>query len=240
METYIWSLPTRISHWLLFLALIIAYFLGGEEEYINLHAMLGYLAGILILLRFIWGIIGPRYSRFKDFPIGIGKMMEFMTNMKAAKLKYPGHNPLASLIMIAIMIAVIMVVLTGMANLAGEGQGILAIMNLNWESELFEEAHEAMVNVLIALVIFHLIGITVDTIFHGEARTLASIFTGYKKMQGEPVKLSGFQKVYGVIWIAGALSIFAYLFTTQDIKLSGSEKNNREMQESAEGEEDDE
>jgi len=236
MRTYIWSLPTRLSHWLVAIALVVAYILGGEEESINTHAAFGYLAGTLILFRIIWGIFGPRYSRFSDFPVGIGKLKEFVSNMKSTKLKYPGHNPAASLIMIAIMIAILLVVLSGLANLATEGQGLLTFLNLPKESEFFEEAHEVMVNILIALVIIHLLGIAVDTIFHGETGTLASIFTGYKKLTAENVKLNTFQKVLSIVWIVGALTFFEANITSQNLKLSSTETENSEGEE---GEEED-
>jgi cytochrome b len=241
MKTYIWSLPTRLSHWLVLPALVITYFLGGEEEYINAHTALGYLAGTLILFRIIWGIVGPRYSKFSDFPIGISKMKEFVTNMKSSKSKYPGHNPAASVIMLAILVAIILVAVSGMLNLAAEGQGFLSFMKLNGESEFYGEAHEVMVNVLIALVALHLAGIAADTIFHRENGTLASIFTGYKKVQGDDVKLNGFQKVFSVLWIAGALTFFGVTMATSDIKLSDTdpEKNNTEMKGSGEEDEDD-
>jgi cytochrome b len=241
MKAYIWSLPTRFSHWFVFLAIVITYFIGGEEEYINAHTALGYLAGILILFRIIWGIVGPRYSKFSDFPIGISKMKEFVTNMKSSKSKYPGHNPGASLIMLAIIVAILLVVITGMMNLAAEGQGFLASMNLNGESDFFEEAHDVMVNILIALVALHLAGIAIDTILHRESGTLASIFTGYKTVSADNVKLNAFQKVFSVVWIAGALTLFGVTMATQDIKLSesGSGKNNTEFKGGGEEEEDD-
>lgn len=239
MKTYVWSLTARISHWLVFSALVITYFLGGEEEYINAHAALGYLAGILIIFRIFWGISGPRYSRFSDFPTGINKIREFMTNMRVSKLQYAGHNPVASIIMIAIFLAILLVVLSGMANLAAEGQGLLQSINLNWQSELFEDTHEVMVNILIVLVLIHLAGIFVDTIFHKESGTLASIFTGYKRIPGENVKLNTFQKLFGIVWIAGSLSFFAWVMTTQDIKLSESEKIKSEIEESGENDEND-
>jgi cytochrome b len=223
MRTYIWSLPTRLSHWLVAIALVVAYILGGEEESINIHAAFGYLAGTLILFRIIWGIFGPRYSRFSDFPVGLGKIKEFVTNMKSTKLKYPGHNPAASLIMIAILIAILLVVLSGLANLATEGQGLLTFLNLPAESEFFEEAHEVMVNILIALVIMHLLGIAVDTIFHGETGTLASIFTGYKKLKAESVKLNSFQKISSILWIVGALTLFTINLSSSTLKLSDTE-----------------
>jgi cytochrome b len=224
MRTYIWSLPTRLSHWLVVIALVVAYILGGEEEYINTHVAFGYLAGTLVLFRIIWGIFGPRYSRFSDFPVGIGKIKEFVTNMKSTKLKYPGHNPAASLIMISILIIILLVVFSGLANLASEGQGLLTFLNLPKESEFFEEAHEVMVNILIALVIIHLLGIAVDTIFNVETGTLASILTGYKKLNAERVRLNAFQKVLGIVWITGALTLFSATITSQNLKLNDSEK----------------
>jgi cytochrome b len=235
MRTYIWSLPTRLSHWLVAIALVVAYILGGEEESINIHAAFGYLSGTLILFRIIWGIFGPRYSKFSDFPVGIAKIKEFVIYMKSTKLKYPGHNPIASLIMIAIMIAILMVVISGLANLATEGQGLLTFLNLPKESEFFEETHEVMVNILIALVIMHLLGIAVDTIFHGETGTLTSIFTGYKKLTTENVKLNMTQKVLSIIWIVGALTLFAANLTSQNLKLSNTETENPEGEEGEEG-----
>ncbi len=239
MRTYIWSLPTRLSHWLVAIALVVAYILGGEEESINIHAAFGYLAGTLTLFRIIWGIFGPRYSRFSDFPVGIGKIKEFFTNMKSTKLKYPGHNPAASLIMITIMIAILLVVISGLANLATEGQGLLTFLNLPKESEFFKEAHELMVNILTALVIMHLLGIAVETIFHGETGTLASIFTGYKKLKSENVKLNTFQKVLSIVWIAGALTLFSATITSQNLRLNNTETEGGVQRDSEEEDEED-
>ncbi len=128
-----------------------------------------------------------------------------------------------------------------MANLATEGQGFLAFLNLSGESEFFEAAHETMVNILIALVVIHLAGIAVDTVFHGKTGTLASIFTGYKKLSGENAKLNGFQKVFSLVWIAGAITLFSLAITTQNLKLSDAEteKNSKEVQESGEEEAED-
>ncbi len=151
--------------------------------------------------------------------------------MKSTKLKYPGHNPAASLIMIAIMIAILLVVISGLANLATEGQGLLTFLNLPKESEFFEEAHEVMVNILIALVVVHLLGIAVDTIFHGETGTLVSMFSGYKKLAAENVKLNMAQKVLSIIWIVGALTFFAANIASQNLKLSNTETENPDGEE---------
>ena len=161
--------------------------------------------------------------------------------MKVNKQKYPGHNPAASVIMLAIMVAIILVVVSGMANLASEGQGLLSFMKLNGESEFYEETHEVMVNILIVLVALHLAGIAIDTIFHRENGTLASIFTGYKKVKGDNVKLNGLQKAFSLVWIAGAITLFSLAITTQNLKLSDAEteKNSKEVQESGEEEAED-
>ncbi len=62
MKTYIWSWPTRIFHWLLVIGMVAAYLLAEEEELLNYHSAVGYMVGILILFRIIWGFAGPKYS----------------------------------------------------------------------------------------------------------------------------------------------------------------------------------
>jgi cytochrome b len=128
MKTYIWSLPTRLFHWLLVIALVAAYLLSEEEELLNIHSSVGYMAGILIIFRIIWGFAGPKYSRFSDFPIGIKRIKEFITDMNSSKSHSPGHNPLASLAMLGIIIFSLMIVISGALLLASEGEGFFAFI----------------------------------------------------------------------------------------------------------------
>ncbi len=69
-KSYIWTLPTRIFH-LLFALFICFAFVTDDDRLLTYHAIIGYVILILLIFRLVWGIIGPKYSLFKDFPLGI-------------------------------------------------------------------------------------------------------------------------------------------------------------------------
>ena len=225
MKTYIWTIPTRLVHWSLAIGLVIAYILGGEESSLNLHTALGYFVVSLVLFRIIWGLIGPKYSKFSDFPISPKSIKLFFFKTKESKTTNKGHNPLASIIMLLIYINILAVGCTGMLTLAGEGQGFLSSFWVINNSELYEELHEVFVNVLIVLVSLHLLGILTDVIFHRENGTLLSIFTGYKNLDGESVKLNIMQKVYAFIWILFPFMLLIYTINFQNV--TENEKNSK-------------
>ena len=62
MRTYIWTIPTRLFHWSLAFAFTLAFILGGEEEYLGLHAALG----MLIFASGDTGIFGFRLNPGSD------------------------------------------------------------------------------------------------------------------------------------------------------------------------------
>ena len=220
--TYIWGIPTRIFHWLLVISLVVAYIV--EESNLTLHVALGYMAGILVLFRLVWGLIGPRYSHFRDFPAGIGSQLEFARGFGKTGKVYAGHNPPASVVMLLIMIGVVCVVCTGMLTLAQEGgQGILKSVVLPDYIE-FKDIHEASVNVLIALVIFHLAGILIDFILHKSNSALKSIFTGYKSgIDSGDSTMNGFQKLFAFGWIVVPFIAFFLTITGPPVQLNEGE-----------------
>lgn len=240
MKTYIWSLPTRIFHWLLVIGMVAAYILSDDEALLNFHSSVGYMVGILIIFRIIWGLFGPKYSRFSDFPIGINSLKTFVTDMKGSKSQSPGHNPGAAIVMLGIIFFTLLIVVSGILLLASEGQGLFSFMQTGLSEDTLEETHEIAVNIVIGLVIVHLIGNAVDFIFNKKAGTLKSMFTGYKNIDGESVKLNSFQKIIAAIGILAALAIVPYSINTQTIaaETENAEQQNQESGEEEEGEED--
>jgi cytochrome b len=233
MKTYIWSLPTRIFHWLLVAGLVAAYILSDEEELLNYHSSVGYMVGLLIIFRIVWGFIGPKYSRFSDFPVGVNSLKTFVTNMKQSKNQSPGHNPAASVAMLGIILFSLMIVVSGIMLLASEGQGLFAFMQTGLSEDTLKETHEILVNIVIGLVILHLLGNLVDLLFNRKTGTLQSMFTGYKNIEGESIKLSSFQKAIAAVGILAALAIVPYSVTTQKITV---ESDNQEQKNQGDGE----
>jgi len=238
MKTYIWSLPTRIFHWLLVAGMVTAYILGEEEELIHIHSSVGYMVGILVIFRILWGFAGPRYSRFSDFPIGLNALKSFITDMKTSKSHYAGHNPAASVVMLGIILFTLAIVVSGTLLLASDGQGFFGPINIGMSSDVLKETHEIAVYLVIGLVIIHLLGNLVEFITNKKAGTLQSIFTGYKNIDAQEVRLTSFQKIVAAIGIISALAIVPYSLVTQKIVPLVENQETGGNEENEEGEED--
>ena len=200
-KSYIWSLPTRVFHFLFALFILLA-FLTDDDKLLNYHAIIGYSILILLVFRVCWGYFGPKYSLFKDFPANKNEAKEFLKNIFDDKQKYIGHNPLASYVMITMLVVTFIVIVTGvLAYGIQEGKGIASFLNDSFfkNMKLFKEIHEFFANFLIFLIVAHLAGIAVDRLLHKKHETLNSIATGYKMtVEDESIKVSFFQKLFAI------------------------------------------
>jgi cytochrome b len=213
LKSYIWSLPTRVFHWLFALLILVA-FLTDDDDLLTYHAIIGYALLILLGFRFFWGYLGPKYSKFKDFPLGIKNLKAFMRTILSSQQNFIGHNPAASYVMLGMFIVVFIVIVTGALTFGiQEGKGVFSFLNDSFfkKMELFEALHEFFANVLIALIAAHLIGIASDKLLHSKHETLQSIFTGYKVTQEKSsISLSLFQKFIAFIFFIALLAFLIF------------------------------
>lgn len=119
----IWDLPLRLFHWTLAALIVVSIVtqnIGGNA--MEWHFYSGYAVFALILFRILWGLIGSRYARFSSFIYGPASLVDYLRGGKLRK--YLGHNPLGSLSVFALLIAVLVQAATGLfANddIASEG-----------------------------------------------------------------------------------------------------------------------
>ncbi len=195
MKTLIWPWPIRLFHWSLVLMTAGAWIFSEFEEALPLHVALGYGVGALLIFRWIWGIVGPRYSRFWDWPLSIDALKKFVKDFRNP-LPYPGHNPAASWVMLGILLIGSLVVLSGVVVYGvQEGRGPLSSLNeiFSPEMEFFEDAHEVFVTLWGVLIAAHLSGVAVDRILHPGPRTLRSMVDGYKLLDVPSASLTKIQ-----------------------------------------------
>ena len=212
-RVYVWTLPTRLFHWL-FVSLILGAWISSlEDRWLTLHAAMGSAIAALLLFRIVWGVMGPKYSRFDDFNLRPDALQEYFLSLFNPTRRYVGHNPAASYVMIAMFSTVALAIISGvLAYGIEENRGLLAFLhagqfqNMEW----FEEIHEFFVNLLWVLIAAHVMGVLSDRLLHKSDRTLPSIIDGHKNIEGESAVLSLPQKLVAIIGIGGTIALLIY------------------------------
>jgi len=129
----VWDVPTRVFHWVNFLAVMILMFVGlvmlfkselgisSVEAKIGLktlHVTVGYVFVVNFVWRIIWGFIGNRYARWTAVLPGPGtgrQLRAYLASMKAGRpQQYAGHNPAARLSISIIYLVLLVMATTGL------------------------------------------------------------------------------------------------------------------------------
>jgi cytochrome b len=166
-QVKVWDPLVRMFHWSLAAAVILALM---SDENRSLHETVGLVALSLILVRVLWGFLGPRYARFSSFVQPPGVILAYLRDVVRFRARrYLGHNP-AGGAMIALLLAT--VATAGVSGWLSETDRFFGVAWL-------EDLHRASANLLIALMVFHVIGVILSSLMHGENLVLAMV-TGRK------------------------------------------------------------
>jgi cytochrome b len=115
----VWEPLIRIGHWTLVLAFFTAYF--TEDDFMSLHVWAGYVVGVYLLTRIVWGFVGGKYARFSNFIYSPNQIMGYIKNLIATKPQhYIGHNPAGGAMVIALLLSLSATTLTGLKLYAVE------------------------------------------------------------------------------------------------------------------------
>lgn len=143
-KVHVWDRFVRVFHWTLVSCIVLNYFVleAGETP----HRWLGYLASALVCARFVWGFVGSRHARFSDFFPTPAKIRQHLQNVRSGTHDdHPGHNPVAALMIFALMGIVLALGVTGYM------QGTDAYFGEDWVQQL----HEVLASTLIVFAGLH-------------------------------------------------------------------------------------
>jgi cytochrome b len=202
----VWDPLVRVFHWTLVIAFTVAY-LSGEGS-LALHVWSGYAVGGLIVLRILWGFIGPQHARFADFAFGPLASLRYLGDLvRGRSRRYVGHSPAGAAMVFALLVTLVLLVGSGLQLYAVEDNaGPLAGLTTSAPGattsapavgedddeaeagavggtgggEWWEEVHEVLANLVLALVILHIVGVVFASFIHHENLARAMV-TGRKR-----------------------------------------------------------
>jgi cytochrome b len=190
-EVRVWDPFVRIFHWLLATVVLVDWFM---DEPLWMHTWLGYLAAGLVILRIVWGFIGPENAQFINFVRGPRLVLEYVAGLvRFSSRRYLGHSPAGGAMIVALLVMISATIVTGMANLAADrGEGPLAgaiskvkrpiIPGQRRPRLLMKQVHETVANITLVLVVLHVLGVALGSFAHRENLVRAMI-TGRKRAE---------------------------------------------------------
>ncbi|NQV21491.1 MAG: cytochrome b/b6 domain-containing protein [Rhodospirillales bacterium] len=211
-QVKVWDGFVRVSHWVVVAGFFAAYL--SEDDFLTLHVWAGYTVGVFVVLRILWGFVGPRHARFSDFVCGPGKVFGYLMNLLTLRAKrHLGHSPAGGAMVLVLLGGLLAIVWSGLvlyaveehagplAAVYGQVEGQRAPMTAaaNTENssndeddehdedegdEFWEEVHEVLANLVLALVILHVAGVTLTSVVHRE-NLVRSMITGLKRANGD-------------------------------------------------------
>lgn len=179
----VWDAPTRLFHWVLagcVVALLITAQVGGVA--MEWHFRLGYAVLTLLIFRFVWGLVGGRWSRFTSFLYSPGQVFKYVKGQSETK-HWVGHNPAGAFSVFALLGFLALQVASGLFSddeISATGP-LTRFVSSAWVSNATYYHKEIGKLVLITLVVLHICAIVFYFIKKSENLVLPMI-TGDKNL----------------------------------------------------------
>lgn len=169
-EITVWDWFVRLFHWSVATIFLLDFWVLEEGD--PPHEWAGYLLGVLLLMRIIWGFIGPHNARFASFFPTPHRVMHHLSEMKHRRFdRREGHNPLGGAMVIALMFMLAIVSLSGwMLN-----------WDMFWGEDWVEEVHEVSAELTMILVVVHVSAVIIMGRFSG-IPLIRTMLTGKRKL----------------------------------------------------------
>ncbi len=217
-RVYVWQLPVRAVHWIIFLSIVIlsvtGYYLHNPFIFVDwqrgyflatmrfIHEVTAFVFTLAFLTRIYWMFMGNQFSRWRAFvPVSrkqwrsIREMLKYYLFLRWRAPDEVGHNSLAALAYLGIFTLFLIQILTGFALYSNVvGTGIWHTL-FGWLPGVMNIRYQREIHFFI---MFLLIGFTVHHIYSAwlvsnetQNGTLGSIFSGYKFLNEKELKEAG-------------------------------------------------
>ena len=179
----VWDPVVRMTHWIVAGVIVGNYFV--TEDGSLAHVWLGWIGMGFLLVRVLWGFVGPFEARFVSFPPRPRAAIRHLQDLARGRPReYRSHNPAGAAMVYALwgtLAAVILsgLIMTSFATPFEVARQKAAVNEGDWAALVTDEAtgesardgrkavkevHEIAVNLLLLLVALHLAGVAAESI----------------------------------------------------------------------------
>lgn len=198
----IWDWPVRLGHWLLVAAFATAWLTGESELWRNVHMAAGFVMATVITFRLVWGLIGSRYARFRQFVRSPKAAQTYLKELAMALIQGKkhehglGHNPAGAYAIVGLLSLGLITAASGWAT-ANELGGA-------W----LEKLHEFGANALLLLVVIHLAGVITGS-YAAKENLVRAMLTGRQSgPTGQGIAHAHWGAALILLALAGAAAVF--------------------------------
>ncbi len=187
VQARLWDGPTRVVHWAL-VALLAFSWWSAEEGNLEWHRWSGYAVLGLLVFRIYWGFAGSASSRFGSFVKGPRATLAYLKTIpRKGAGDVPGHNPAGAWSVVAILLAILMQVTTGLfaVDVDGLESGPLSYMVDFDTGRIFAEVHEWSFTAIQVLVVLHVAAIAFYMIYK-KNNLIGPMITGRRRFESDP------------------------------------------------------
>jgi len=166
----VWDPLVRILHGGMIACVVVAWLITEGR----VHDGAGYTLLALIIVRIVWGFVGPERARFANFiraPLSVARYARLV--LAGREPRHLGHNPLGGWMILALLA-------TGAAVSVS---GVVYTTDAFWGVEWVERIHVFLAELLLVLAAVHVAGVIFTSIrqrenlvaamLHGKKRPLA-------------------------------------------------------------------
>lgn len=166
----LWDPLVRLFHLSIAGVFIANYFVNEAGD--DWHVWLGYYAMAWLLVRWVWGFVGPRSARWSDFWPSPARLSAHVRRVFDGRgLHRLGHSPIGALVMLLMMSALLTLGISGF---------LMEEVDALWGADWPLQVHETAANVLLALVGVHVLAAVYESIQVKDNLPL-SMLTGRRK-----------------------------------------------------------
>lgn len=207
VRVYVWELPVRVSHWFIFLPIVVLSFTGyyihnpfivakSSTTFLMatmrfIHEIAAFVFISAFLLRLYWFFMGNNWANWRAFvPIhrrqwrGMGGMVAYYSFLRKDLAHHVGHNALAAMTYLLMFTFMLIEIITGLTLYTQvRGKWVLGWL-FGWIPRVIDIQHIRLLHFCIMFAFFafviHHVYSAVLVSWEERNGLIESIFTGYK------------------------------------------------------------